>query len=181
MTSFHIEVFGDKLFEEKIDFTQARIKNPRPAIRIIAGHIMKATAKRFEEEGPGWAPLTQAWEVRKAATGLDTRILRAHSHLFKSVTVPDADHQILAITNSSLVFGSTLPYAESMQKGYAGHNIPARPFLRITPVDATIIRNIFRDYFMAPWRVGVSKTKIPAFGGGTTLRGPGGRFIGVDD
>ena len=185
---FNIRIFGDDVFNEKLDVMGARVTNPRPAIRVVANYLMAQTEKRFEEQGPGWAPLSRDWELRKAAAGLDPRILRqkkAGPTLFRSVTRYRAPGQVLHITTDSLEFGTDLPYAATQQFGNPTHNIPQRKYLKITVADRLVIQNIFADYFMAPFKGGGSprhrmSTKIPAFGGGTMVRGAGGRFIGVD-
>jgi len=175
---FDIEIFGDQVFIEKLDVMSSRVNLTKPAMRVVAGYLMTQTEKRFVEQGPGWAPLTAKWATRKSAAGHDPRILRMKrtgSTLMRSVTRPGAAGQILKINQSSLVFGSALEYAETMQKGYAPGNIPARPFLVVTPQNRIAIRNIIKEYIMAPFE----RTSIPAFGGGTLMRGPRGRFTGV--
>jgi len=41
-----------------------------------------------------------------------------------------------------------------------------------------VIQNIFADYFMAPFKAG---GKVPAFPGARVARGPGGRFIRLEE
>jgi phage gpG-like protein len=185
--AFHIEIFGEKVLQEKFDVMSKRVTNARPAIRVVANYLMAQTEKRFEEQGPGWAPLTADWAFRKQAQGLDPRILRAKKTgptLFGSVTKYRAAGQILRIGTDHLVFGSDLPYAASHQFGYAPHNIPQRKYLKVTVADRLVIGRIFSDYFTAPFKGGgrgskIRSTNVPAFGGGTMLRGEGGRFVGV--
>jgi phage gpG-like protein len=173
---FTVEIFGDKLFEEKITAMAGRVSNARPAMRLVAGYLMGEAEKRFDEQGPGWEELSKEWEFRKLAHGWDSRILHKKGRLRSSVTKPRSRNQILRVGPSSLVFGSALPYAQAMQKGYAPGNIPARPFLVVTPENRIVITNIIREWIMTP----TTATKIPAFGGGFMRRGHSGWFTGVE-
>ena len=182
--AFDIEIFGEKVLQDKFTVMAERVGNARPAIRIVANYLMTATERRFEEEGPGWAPLSRDWELRKAAAGDDPRILRQKKTgptLFRSVTKYRASGQILLISNNGLVFGSNLPYAATHQFGNPSHNIPQRKYLKVTVADRLAITNIFTGFFTAPFRGSGASSRIPAFPGANVGRGAGGRFVSLRD
>ena len=105
--------------------------NAAPAFDKVADMMLDVMGKVFDSQGRrgggSWRKLTTAWLERKRQGGLDPRILHASGDLRKSVSVRGANDQILEISNSKLVLGSQLPYAE--RQHYGDGHLPARPYI----------------------------------------------------
>jgi len=178
MSGVQVLMFGDKIVSTKLKRSAQAAGNIQPALNQVAGYLMQKTAAQFDSQGRrgggSWRKLSPKWLKFKAAHGFDTRILRMEGTLQRSVTRRKSKGQILVITPNSITFGTKLPHAAVHQFGYPPGRMPKRQFLVATPGDRDAMRNILRGHIMAHWE----KTSIPAFGGGSMLRGPGGRFIG---
>lgn len=181
--NFYFEAMGIREVEVKFDRIGVAAGNATPAMELVADYMLLAENEVFDSQGRrgghSWRELTFGWLARKWREGLDLRIGHATLFLRRSVTVRGAFGQILEVGPHTLRFGSGFRYAETQQRN--------RPFIQLTPEDRVAIRSIIRSYLMAAWGApakGVStksfsKTGIAAFGGGTVLRGPGGRFVKV--
>lgn len=98
--------------------------------------------------GGSWARL-KADTVRKKGSTEILRTLNAKpgysrvggDALYKSLSDPGTQYQILRITNDSVTFGTDRPYAGVHQKGSASRNIRARPILRFLPTDVNRWQN----------------------------------------
>ena len=154
---FEVLVFGDRAVAAKFERMGADAVNARPAFKQISRYLMEVTDIQFESQGRRgggrWKKLTEHWLHQKERKGWDTRILHKRyprsNTLRKSVTRPRAGGQILEITDNSINFGSSLPYAGRHQYGHG--NTPARPFLKVTKGDSEKIRNMLRDHMMQAW------------------------------
>jgi phage gpG-like protein len=183
LTKFFFEAQGFKEVEVKFDRAATAAMDASPAMHAVADYMMGVEAEVFNSEGARggtpWAPITFYWLTRKWREGLDLRIGHATLFLRNSLTWRGAYGQILEVGPHSLRFGSAFRYAGTQQ----AH----RPFMQLLPEDKIHIRSIIRSYLMAAFGApakGVStlsftNTGIKAFGGGTVLRGGGGRFVKV--
>lgn len=106
-----------------------------PLMRSIAGSMESAVLQNFEVGGrPKWLGL----KYRQGTPLVDTE------NLMGSITS--------AYTNDEAIVGTNEPYAAIHQfGGKAGRgrkvDIPARPFLALTPQDETDILEDIQDYF----------------------------------
>jgi len=71
--------------------------------------------------------------------------------LYRSMTEPGAPYQVKTLTNTSIAFGTTRPYAGAHQHGSWLRSIPARPFLRFLPVDIDRWDRMISEHLMAPF------------------------------
>lgn len=121
-----------------------------PGLLEVAELIFKIEERIFDSEGRrgggSWKQDSPDWLARKIRMGLDPRINHATLALRKSMTVPDADHQILEVGPHHLRIGSDLPYAAVSQRN--------RPFVKFTTRDRLEMRNIIKHYLVEAWKVG---------------------------
>jgi phage gpG-like protein len=169
-----VDVIGVPTITAKLKNMAGRMSNISPAWNDVADYMMDITETTFEAQGrPRWRPLSEKWLTFKIKHGLDPRILHMSGALRRSVTRRRARGQVLIIRPHELEFGTSLEYAATHQFGRGP--IPRRQFLKVTPGERRVMREMIEEYLMIPWR----RTGIPAFGGGEIMRGPGGRFVGV--
>ena len=177
MLNFSLLIFGEKIVTAKYRAMANNAGNLVPSFLQVEDYLMDITGRQFDSQGGraggSWKPVTPKWAARKARTGGDTRILHFDKALRRSVTKRGATGQILEYTPTSLTFGTSIKYAAVHQFGHG--KIPKRKFLVILPLDKKMITEMIQSHIMTPW----IKTGILAFGGGTMLRGPRGRFVGV--
>lgn len=121
--------------------------NMRPALSIIADEMMDSIRATFESQGRrgggSWKALDPATVKRKAAAGLDPRILIATGELMDSMTVRGDPNQILRIGRAHVELSSRLADAPVHQ--YGNEHVPARPFIKITTGDRKRWVNVVRD------------------------------------
>lgn len=154
---FQVLVFGDEVVATKFQRMGVDALNAKPVFKDIAKYMMEITEKQFESQGRrgggSWKRLSPLWLKQKERKGWDTRILHQKyprsNTLRKSVTRSRAGGQILEITDTSVNFGSSLPYAGRHQYGYG--KTPARPYLKILKGDSEKIRGMIRDHLMQQW------------------------------
>lgn len=153
------------MIESKLDYkpvldalnrAAAGMRNTRPLMRSVAGIMLRAVEDNFAEEGrPKWkdlqpstkltrykqgtwpgkilqrsgglaASITQSFDATSAVVG--TNKVYAAINQFGGRTKP---HVIRPKTKRALSFGGIVV----RQVNHPGSNIPARPFLRLTPRD----------------------------------------------
>ena len=124
-------VTGEDTTERHLLSLGARANNPAPVLEAIAQMMRDRTEERFDAEGPGWTPLAESTKRRKAAEGLDPRILHATLALRRSLTEDDAGGYTV-ILNNALIFGTSVPYARFHQKG---EGLPQRKVLDFDETD----------------------------------------------
>jgi phage gpG-like protein len=131
MTTFFIEIVGDKVVEYNLRRMGRAAIRARPAMRKIAEMLLVIEGKIFEGQGRrgggSWAQLTEEWLMKKIRMGLDPRINIATGALMKSMSEPEAPHQLLHIGDTRVLLGSSLPYAETAERH--------RPYSRLTQGD----------------------------------------------
>lgn len=128
------EVSGQKLVNRELLRVGAYAGDAAPAFEAIAALMMTETREQFASEGGhasgGWAPLKPATVAAKQRGGFRPEILRRTDNLLHSLTIKGDPNQVLEITGQSLLFGSSLPYAEYHQTGTA--TMPMRRPLAFT-------------------------------------------------
>jgi len=115
-----------------------------PAMRKAAGIMADSVEENFEQEGrPKWKSLAASTLLQRAREGSTGKILQRSGNLAKSITRhSDA---------TSAVVGTNTIYARIQQlggKAGRGHKveIPARPFLKLTPEDEEKIIKSFNMF-----------------------------------
>jgi hypothetical protein len=116
--------------------------------------MMRVEAAQFSSQGRrgggSWAQLKPD-TVRKKGT---SEILRTRGaspgyskfpedSLFKSLTEPEAEFQVLHVTKSSIIFGTTHPFAEKLNR--------ERPFMRFLATDRARWGRMIAEHLMAPF------------------------------
>lgn len=133
--------------ENSLNLLQAQLADLSPSMRMIAEDLCEMEAEQFASSGAGggtpWAALAPSTLKRKHGAG---GMLVASGALLASLTDPQSPDHVEVIDQSSLEFGSGLPYAGFQQTGAGwgwgeaslppaprrGHGVPMRPLLVLT-------------------------------------------------
>ncbi len=136
MVGIHWAVFGDEVLRRDLLRFEGRVVNAAPAFVAIVEDIKEALGQQFDSEGRhasgGWAPLADETLARKAAEGLDQRILHATQDLMMSLT-GETEDTMVKIGPELMEFGTDLDYAGFHQTGTV--NMPQRRPIEFTEVD----------------------------------------------
>ena len=152
-----VKIFGETVVANKFERMAKDAKNATPVFKEISKYLMQITETQFESQGRrgggSWKHNTPKWTKRKIVKGWNPLILHQmhprSGSLRRSVTRPRTKGQVLVITNTSINFGSSLPYAGRHQYGYG--KTPARPFLKVTKGDSKKITQMLSDHLMQAW------------------------------
>jgi phage gpG-like protein len=140
----YITIQGERVVAHKFRKMGEAAWRAQPAMAKIALYLMEVERRIFESQGRrgggSWKEDTQAWSARKLKAGMDPRINIARGHLMKSMSEPEAPHQILHVGYRQVILGSDLPYADVSNRN--------RPFTRLLPRDRAIMRQIVADYLV---------------------------------
>jgi phage gpG-like protein len=132
----HLSVFGDEQIQRELLRFSVYAGNPQPAFMQIAEDMREQIGEQFDSEGErgsgGWEPLKPDTLAAKAAAGLDPHILQATHRLVSSLTGEGADH-IEQVSDTELVFGSSVPYGRFHQQGTS--KMPARKPIDFSDLD----------------------------------------------
>lgn len=120
------DVYGEEEAAYELLRFADRMLDIRPALTKVAADAREQTAQRFEDEGPGWAPLAESTLARKAALGQPSAILQAEGDLLRSLTALGGDH-VEVVADDSLLMATRDPKADYHQKGTS--RMPARPIV----------------------------------------------------
>ena len=110
-----ITVEGDDVAAAHLEQMGSRAADVRPAQAMLDPIFADDSRKRFDEQGPGWARLSDAAQDQKAAAGLDPRILRATGALYDSLVRASSGPP--SGSRDSLALGTDVPYARFHQHG----------------------------------------------------------------
>ena len=115
-------------------------------MRPIASHVRRIVqgSARHRFDTSGWRQLAEATKARKAAQGLDPRILRATERLYYSLTSSSGSDQVDKRQRLVLAFGTSVPYARFHQIGTG--TMPARPVLDLTVPERQQVTDAVRDW-----------------------------------
>lgn len=87
------------------------------AFPVIAEDFRRMQAKRFDAEGPGWAPLAPSTLARKARKGYPETILHATGILRDSLTKVNAPGSVVRMLPDEIFIGTRVPYGTYHQTG----------------------------------------------------------------
>ena len=138
-----IKASGISQLKQKLKAQAEKLSNLQPFWQVVGMYVQKQTIKeRFDKEqapdGTKWKPLSPArikQRMKRHKTG-NMKILQDVGELRRSVKY-EAGQTYVRI-------GSNLKYARTHQFGRG--NIPARPFLGVTPLERQHINDMFRTY-----------------------------------
>lgn len=130
----------------------AALDNEAPMLKIVED-LFKVEAAIFASQGRrgggSWAKLKEDTIRRKGSTEI---LKGTHDELlFKSLTEPEAEFQILHVDRTGIEFGTDRPFAAVHQTGSSKRNIPRRPFMRFTQFDMNRWNAILGAHLMAPF------------------------------
>jgi len=118
--------------------------DPRPALEDIGEALLQSTYNRFgpqeAPDGTPWAPLSPKYQARKPQH--KDRILLLSGNLRDNLRWQLLDAHTLAVGTNEI-------YGATHQLGDTSRNIPARPFLGLSPADESTALDIFRRHLDA--------------------------------
>ena len=128
-----------------MESVSASLNSFKPEMGRIQNVLFASTLSTFMNQGRPvtWAPLSDATiKLRKARAkrgkpptmGLTT-ILIDQAKLLASVTGNRGEYAQSEVSDNFTIVATSNPQAARLQKGDPSHNLPARPFLQITPTD----------------------------------------------
>lgn len=140
-----IKIDNKEVESKLLDLAQ-KSENLRPLMKNIAGVFAYSTEENFKEEGrpDKWTDLAESTKKQRTKTGhYPGQILQVSGQLASSIST--------YYDNDSAVIGSNLDYAAIHQLGgQAGRNksveIPARPYLQLTPEDFEEILGVTENF-----------------------------------
>lgn len=117
---FTFEASGDQLISRKLLRYADRAVAAKPAFESIADTLRGYEKRLFDTQGMSggqrWDDIADSTRQRKAAAGLDPRVLHATLALRRSLTDKgDPEHEEIA-ADSFLLFGSKVSYASIHQR-----------------------------------------------------------------
>jgi phage gpG-like protein len=113
-------------------------------VRREVRDVFEASEQRRFAGGAGWPPLADSTRERKAAQGLDPRILRATNALYRSLT-SSAAGSLDEAERDAFQFGSTLYYAGFHD---TGKGVPKRDLIELRPSERNEVTRILGDYII---------------------------------
>lgn len=152
----YFEVAGDVLINRRMLRISEFAGDAAPAFEMIGEQMLEIEKLQFESEGERsgdpWTPLQQTTVDRKAAAGLDPRILHATLALEKSLTTRGGDNRFI-VTPNMLIFGSELEYAGVHQNPKESNPLPRRRPIDFTEADKVGFIKTLQAWIMAGMRV----------------------------
>lgn len=143
------EVYGEKQVSRELMRFGERAVEAEPAFHEIADRMRAAIEEQFETEGGhgsgGWAPLQPATVEKKAALGLDPRILHATGVLRETLTGEESWN--VHAQGLELSTGAA-PYGVFHQKGAPRANIPVRRPVDFTALERQEFVKILQEWLM---------------------------------
>lgn len=108
------------------------VRDARPFLHDAADQFHRLERKRFDRQGDGdWPGLDADTLEKKAREGLSPRILMATGALRRAMTTR-ASGSVLRVTRESLEVGTTIPYAEHVNRRRPIVNIDSRDVSRFS-------------------------------------------------
>ena len=143
MAQFIALDYYDSELRHTIERLTHRLSDLRPAMADIGEYMLLATRGRYDKQeapdGTKWTPLKPSYakQKRRQKNAL-AGILTLSGQLRDTITYE--------AFSDAVVIGSNKIYAATHQLGRDEANIPARPYLGVSEVDRTEIREILRGY-----------------------------------
>jgi len=133
-------------------------RNLRPVMMEIAEHLHRSTRDRFDREeapdGTPWAPVTPQTQARKnagySAGGGQKDKLPAPDKILHGATLLLRDNMAPLYDEDEAGLAALQAYAATHQFGAPERNIPARPFLGLSPGDQAEILDILAEAILPP-------------------------------
>jgi phage virion morphogenesis protein len=137
MINIHVD---ERRFKSKIKKLQGKATKSAPLMRAIVGDMLDAVEENFEQQGrPRWRPLKpQTITQRIKANKWPGRILQRSGKLAASIS----GRHLARVA----IVGTNVKYAKTQQEGNKKRNIPARPYLKLTPNDIKAIERKIHKY-----------------------------------
>ena len=134
---------GVSQLTQKLKSQAERLRNLQPLWQLVGMYVQRQTIKeRFDQEqapdGTKWKPLSPVrvkQRLKRHKSG-SMKILQDVGELRRSIQYEAGPNYVR--------IGSNLKYARTHQFGRG--NIPARPFLGVTPNERQHINNMFKAY-----------------------------------
>ncbi len=152
MTFIEVEpLAGNQIIVDEFAGIAARAKDPQPAFELIIDSFHKIEAKRWAQEGPGWAPLADSTLIRKQYADGDydgggaPMMVRTWS-LYDSLATDSGFSGILR-TNDYVQMDSEISYGVYHQEGTS--HMPQRKIVDVTEETAILWRQLLQRYFLA--------------------------------
>jgi phage gpG-like protein len=143
-----ITVTGDKENARRIMRCGERGMNMRPIFEVLSDDWEDIMDEHFESEGARsgrrWVALSESRIKQKATQDLDPRILHATLALRNSLTRRNASGSVRRITNSSLLRGTSIEYAEHHHYGTV--RVPQRRVFVFTNRDRSAWQDVLEEY-----------------------------------
>lgn len=137
-------------FTPMLEWIEGRLVHIAPAYDALYTTFRKIEQKRFDAEGPGWAPLAESTVVKR---GSSHPILNETGNMRRSLTTKGAPNAVVEPLPDGLFMGTKDPLAAVHQKGTdkAGRDhttkIPARPVVDLDEGDAVLFAEVLSVYF----------------------------------
>ena len=110
----------------------------------IADYLQQVTDRRFQQGGPGWAPLSPAYAAWKAQNYGGRPIL------VRTGEMRGGMGNVRRISEKSLEWGTNVPYAVFHQRGT--RKMPQRRIIHLERDDATFIHKIIQRHLVTKAR-----------------------------
>ncbi|MDD9863345.1 MAG: phage virion morphogenesis protein [Gammaproteobacteria bacterium] len=134
----------EKHIRQALNRLAAAAADPRPALEELGEVLLQSTYDRFgpqqAPDGSPWAPLSPKYRARKPRH--KDRILLLSGNLRDNLRWQLLDAHTLAVGTNEI-------YGATHQLGDTSRNIPARPFLGLSPADESTALDIFRRHLDA--------------------------------
>ena len=148
---------GNGRFNHGLWAMRARCMDFSPVFALIDEAMLAYEEKRFDDEGPGWADLAPATELRKQDMPYQDILQRGepgHTADLKNSLTTHGYGSLFSITPLTLTMGTQVSYARYHQKGFkhlGGGKVPARPpWPDVKELAALwrVWRGVLQDYLM---------------------------------
>ncbi|NCJ06671.1 phage virion morphogenesis protein [Synechococcales cyanobacterium C] len=148
MASITITLDADQA-QAALDALQAANLNLSDAMDQIGEYMLLQTEERFKRqidpEGNPWAPLSPEWLKYKERKNKILKILQMNGDLLRTIIYQSSPRSVEIGTNR--IYGNVHQFG--YQDSARGINIPARPYLGVSPEDEIEIAAILEDYLRA--------------------------------
>lgn len=137
-TVFRLDVDGADETAFAVSRFSDSIQDYRPAWEEVGDHLKTVVERRFDSQGPGWAPLSPTYASWKAARYPGAPILVRTGALRGSMG------SVNRAGPMSLEWGTAVRYAVFHQRGT--RKMPQRKVIHLEPDDARYIHRIMSRY-----------------------------------
>jgi hypothetical protein len=140
-------VFGAEVLSKQLGRGKQKAVNMKSGLDEVADDMLRIFGINItsggRRGGGSFAALDPKYVASKVSSGYSAKPLIATRDLLTSVSKRGAEYQHLEVDAKSILFASTLPYAEIQQHG--GRGIKPRDYLKILPTDIKRWGNLLED------------------------------------